>query len=286
MKIAVASGKGGTGKTTVATSLALSAAGLNPLFLDCDVEAPNSHIFLKPEITSGHDITLRVPVIKEEQCTFCGKCREICRFNAITIFGNTIMAFTDMCHACGGCFLVCQDNAIEEERRLVGTVNRGAAGHEGDIPFVSGTLRVGEAMAVPLIEAVKREAGGHEGLVILDAPPGTSCPVVATVRDADFCLLVTEPTPFGLHDLKIAVAVMRRLDREFGVVINRADLGNDEMERWCEALGVRVLLKIPFSREIARNYAEGIPLVKHDTEMKRAFSDLLVNITEMRGGEA
>lgn len=286
MKIAVASGKGGTGKTTVATSLALSSPLKDIMFLDCDVEAPNSHIFLEPGLESDYQVFLKVPRIIEEKCTFCGRCREICRFNAITIFGKTIMSFPDMCHSCGGCFKVCEYDAITGEKRLIGTVQKGKLNHQAVKWFVSGTLRVGEAMAVPLIEAVKKEAACSKGPVILDAPPGTSCPVVSTVKDADFCLLVTEPTPFGLHDLKIAVEVTRKLGRRFGVAINKAGLGDNRVKEWCEAENIPVMLEIPFSKEIAKGYAEGTPLSEINMDMKRIFSDLLRDIVNICGGEA
>lgn len=286
MKIAVASGKGGTGKTTVATSLALSSPLKDIMFLDCDVEAPNSHIFLEPGLESDYQVFLKVPRIIEEKCTFCGRCREICRFNAITIFGKTIMSFPDMCHSCGGCFRVCEYDAITGEKRLIGTVQKGKLNHQAVKWFVSGTLRVGEAMAVPLIEAVKKEAACSKGPVILDAPPGTSCPVVSTVKDADFCLLVTEPTPFGLHDLKIAVEVTRKLGRRFGVAINKAGLGDNRVKEWCEAENIPVMLEIPFSKEIAKGYAEGTPLSEINMDMKRIFSDLLRDIVNICGGEA
>ncbi len=274
MKIAIASGKGGTGKTTVAVSLALAAckAGRPAVqYLDCDVEEPNGHIFLKPAITESHEFTLEIPVVNEEKCTYCGKCREICRFNAITVLGKTVMAFPDLCHSCGGCFLVCPEDAIDSGARVVGIVEKGDA---DTIRFVHGRLRVGEAMAPPLIGAVKAEAV-DSGMVILDAPPGTSCPVIETVKDADYTILVTEPTPFGLNDLKLAVGMLRKLDRPFGVIINRDGLGYDDLEQWCVSEGIKLLMKIPFDRKIAEGYASGMPLVENVPALMDSFMSMV-----------
>ncbi len=275
MKLAVASGKGGTGKTTVAVGLALSSP-LPVQYLDCDVEEPNAHILLNPEIRDSEKITLEVPRILEEKCTYCAKCKEICHFNAIAVFGKTAMTFPELCHSCGGCFLVCPEEAIAPDSREIGLVEQGRA---GDIEFVHGRLRVGEAMAVPLIKAVKARAR-DEGIVIMDSPPGTSCPVVATVKDADYTLLVTEPTPFGLFDLKLAVGVMEKLKRPYGVVINRADMGDGKTEEWCRERGITIHLKIPFERGIAEGYARGEPIVEGRDSLHRQFRDLVEELSQ------
>lgn len=270
MKIAVASGKGGTGKTTVSVSLALAAQG-KVQYVDCDVEEPNGHLFLSPAMAASREVHLSVPRVLEERCNYCGKCRDLCRFKAITVFGRTIMAFTDLCHSCGGCFLVCPEQALAEDKRLVGVVEKGDA---AGIAFVHGRLRVGEAMAVPLIRAVKEECAG-DGLVILDAPPGTSCPLVATIKDCDYALLVTEATPFGLHDLQLAVGVLRKLELPFGVIINRADMGDKGTERWCDREDITVHLQIPFDRKIAEGYATGEPLIASRPDLLASFALLL-----------
>ncbi len=270
MKIAVASGKGGTGKTTVSVSLALASP--KPVtYVDCDVEEPNAHIFLKPQITGSETFYLTVPEVIEDKCNYCGKCRDICQFNAITVFGHTIMAFADMCHSCGGCFLVCEEKALKEARREIGTVEWGTS--EG-IKFFHAAIRIGEAMASPLIKVVKKRAE-ESPLVIFDAPPGTSCPVINTVRDADYVLLVTEPTPFGLHDLKLAAAVMKELGLPFGVILNKAGIGFDKVNRWCEQNGVPLHMEIPFSRDVASSYAQGVPLVNAVDGLKEKFANLL-----------
>ncbi len=276
MKIAVASGKGGTGKTTVAVSFALSwDSGVT--FADCDVEEPNSHIFLKPDITGSRQFSLQIPAIDEERCNYCGKCREICRFNAITIFGKTIMSFPDMCHSCGGCFLVCDQGAIREAKRIVGTVEWGTA---KEMAFFQGRLRIGEAMSSPLIKEVKKQAENSQtDLTVLDAPPGTSCPVIKTVRDTNFVVLVAEPTPFGLHDLKLAAATIATLDIPMGVVINKSGIGDNSVENWCKDQGIPVLMNIPFSRAAAEAYATGRPLVELQPELKTGFKRLIEEIS-------
>ena len=276
MKIAVASGKGGTGKTTVAVSLALSWDSA-VTFADCDVEEPNSQIFLKPDITGSRQFSLQIPAIDEEKCNYCGKCREICRFNAITIFGKTIMSFPDMCHSCGGCFLVCDQGAIREAKRTVGTVEWGMA---KEMAFFQGRLRVGEAMSSPLIKEVKKQAENSQtDLTVLDAPPGTSCPVIKTVRDTNFVVLVAEPTPFGLHDLKLAAATIATLDIPMGVVINKSGIGDNSVENWCKDQGIPVLMNIPFSRAAAEAYATGRPLVELQPELKTGFKRLIEEIS-------
>jgi MinD superfamily P-loop ATPase len=277
MKLAVASGKGGTGKTTVSVSLAL-AAKMSVQFLDCDVEEPNAHIFLNPVIEGKKRCTLIVPKVIENKCTYCGKCRDICRFNAITVFDQTIMTFPELCHSCGGCFLVCPENALAETEREIGFVEKG---HANGITFVQGILRICEAMSPPLIKAVKKEAeDSSKHLVILDSPPGTSCPVIETVSDADYILLVTEPTPFGLYDLKLAAGMLRKIGRPFGVIINRSDLGNKEVDIWCGNENIPIHMRIPFDRKIAEGYARGEPLITSRPDLRHHFESLLEELVQ------
>lgn len=273
MQIAVASGKGGTGKTTIATSLALCA--VDPVqYLDCDVEEPNGHIFLRPELKDRETINLTIPKLIEENCTACGECKEICKFNVIAQFGDTVMTFPDLCHSCLGCFLVCKDNALEKEKREIGVMETGTA---GNISFTHGRLRVGEAMAVPLLHAVRNRAAA-DSITILDAPPGTSCPFVETVVESDYVILVTEPTPFGHHDLKLAAHALENLGKPFGVIINRSDIGDDRVEKWCSETNVPLLLSIPFNRTIAEGYARGIPLVETLPELRSSLEKILQRI--------
>lgn len=252
MKIVVASGKGGTGKTTVATNLAVSWK-TDLQLLDCDVEEPDCHLFLKPTITGSEIVGIPVPKVDESRCRPCGQCGEICQYGAIVSLGAKPVLFPELCHGCGGCALVCPVEAISEVTRPMGVVEHG---HCESIGFVQGRLSVGEAMSPPVIRAVKEHLrpGGD---AIIDAPPGTSCPVVEAARDTDFAVLVTEPTPFGLHDLVLAVELMRAMALPCGVVINRAGSGDGQVERYCQDQDIPILLQIPFDRSIAEACSRG-----------------------------
>ncbi|MEW6244671.1 MAG: ATP-binding protein [Bacillota bacterium] len=257
--ISVASGKGGTGKTTVATSLAmaLAGAGQKVQLLDCDVEEPNAHIFLRPRITRRSEITIPVPLVDVKKCTFCGKCAKVCEFNALTVLKTEVLVFDKLCHGCGGCALFCPQDAISETLRPIGVLERGDA---AGIDFVHAVLNPGEPMAPPLIAAVKGEIDG-DNVAIIDSPPGTSCSVVAAVKGTDMCVLVTEPTPFGLHDLKLAVEMLEKLDVPCCVVINKCDIGDYAVDDYCEEKALPVVLRIPWKKEIASSYARGkVPL--------------------------
>jgi len=271
MIISVASGKGGTGKTTIAVNLALSID--NAQFLDCDVEEPNAHIFLNPKIGKQEKAFIPVPEIDESKCTYCGKCAKVCVYNAIAVLpgqdgkkGSTLI-FAQLCHGCGACSALCPEKAIKEVNREIGLVESGIC---GKIEFIHGKLNIGEAMSPPLIRQVKTHIN-FKKTVIIDAPPGTSCPVVTSVKGSDFCLLVTEPTPFGLNDLILAVEVLRKMKIPFGVVINRSDLGNDKTDEYCIREEITVLMRIPFKKEIAMAYSKGKPMVKVFPEYKKDF---------------
>lgn len=270
MKIAVASGKGGTGKTTIATSLAF-VAGKGATYADCDVEEPNGHLFLKPEIEKSEPFGVLVPHVNLDQCTFCGECREACRYNAIAVLPKTVMIFQELCHSCGGCVVVCPEKAISEKTRETGIIE---IGKSNDIGFIHGKLNVGESMSPPLIYEVIRRLP-DEGLVIIDAPPGTSCPVIATVKDADVCLLVTEPTPFGLNDLILAVEMVRALGVPFGVIINRDGIGDQNVDAYCLAQKIPVIARIPEQRKIAENYSRGYLIAQAIPETASVFESIL-----------
>lgn len=273
MRISIASGKGGTGKTTVATNLALAASGdgHRVAYLDCDVEEPNGGIFLKPQITHCSRVATQIPQVDEAKCTLCGRCGEICQYSAIVFLGKKVLVFPELCHACGGCSLVCPDDAITEVPRNVGLVETGVA---GQIHFIQGTLNVGEAMSPPVIRAVKATAPNVD-LVITDVPPGTSCPAIASIRDCDFVILVTEPTPFGLNDLKLAVDMVRALELPFGVVINRAGLGDRGAQHYCREESIKTLAEIQDDRRVAEAYSRG-ELVCHTLpEYAAVFAELL-----------
>ncbi len=274
MIISIASGKGGTGKTTVATNLAV-ALGNGVQLLDCDVEEPNAHLFLRPTLTSSETVTTPVPVVDEGKCTFCGQCGEICAFKAIVVVGETVLPFHELCHSCGGCMAVCPENAISETGRELGVIE---SGHGHGVDFVHGRLRIGEAMAPPLIKAVRARTRPG-GLTIIDAPPGTSCPVIAAMKGADLVLLVTEPTPFGLHDLKLAVGAVRALGLPCALVVNRADIGDDAVAAYARREGVPILMEIPFDRRIAEAYSRGELLVTALPEWKPKFVNLFEAVT-------
>jgi len=274
VKVAIASGKGGTGKTSVAVNLALSLGKVQ--VIDCDVEEPNVHILLRPTAKDILPVELLVPKILEERCDYCGECSRFCQFNALFVAGETAMVFPELCHSCGGCSIVCPRDAIVEEPRQIGRVIKGNA---GDIDLVYGEINVGEALAVPVIAAVKDHID-EKRMAILDSAPGSACPLVETVHGVDFCLLVTEPTPFGLHDLKVAIEVIQILSIPMGVVVNFAGIGDRGVYDFCEERDIPILMEIPFDRRIAELYSRGIPFVEAMPEWKQKFIDLVGQIEE------
>ena len=306
LRIAVASGKGGTGKTTIATSLALSMVrdggdqrfASKPTVLDCDVEGPNAHLFLysqggpgrsEPVFAYRQDVSILIPRVDAEKCTLCGRCAEVCQYHAILVMGKRTLVFPELCHGCGSCTLVCPEGAITEHPHVIGKLEGGKA--IDDIHFAQGVLNIGEPMAVPAIRQLKRwgleidvderKDAGDLKVVILDAPPGASCPVVETVRGADYLLLVTEPTPFGLHDLRLAAGVAEELGVPAGVIINRDGIGDTSrpgqtsaVDEFCASAGLPILLRIPFDRAIAEGIARGRPLVEIRPEYLPQFRNM------------
>jgi len=276
MIVSIASGKGGTGKTTVAVNLALALSHVQ--LLDCDVEEPNVHLLLKPEVNQVKPVCVSIPRINEELCNHCGKCAEFCEYNALFVSAEKVLVFPELCHNCGGCAIICPNHAIVEEKHQIGRIKMGIA---GKAELVYGELEVGEPMSVPIIREVKKQIDRSKN-VILDSPPGTSCPVIETVRGSDFCLLVTEPTPFGLHDLKIAVHVLKNMKIPFGVVINRAGVGDKKVYEYCKEEHTPILLEIPFQRRIAELYSRGIPFSQEMPEWKEKFQTLFSQIERRR----
>ncbi len=294
MIVAVASGKGGTGKTTVATSLALAlaaetavpaaeAATEEPILLDCDVEAPDSGLFLDLVIEGAEEVPIAIPVVDPAACTYCGMCADVCAWNALSVLPDEVLVFPDLCHGCGSCTLICPEGAISEEARRIGTLEWGRA---DGLAFGQGTLDTGQALAVPVIKRLKERhlAGADSPVVILDAPPGTSCPLVETLRGADYALLVTEPTPFGLHDLRLAVEVARdELGLPVGVVVNRDGIGDTGVDQYCSEERIPILMCIPLDRRIARPLSEGRALVDALPEYRPRFLELWRRIREEAG---
>lgn len=276
MIVAVASGKGGTGKTTVASSLAVTWN--SPVqVVDLDVEAPNLHLFLHPEITGRRSAYLTVPEADQEKCTACRACSDLCQFKAVSVMGEYVLVFPEMCHGCGGCLAVCPTGALTETFRELGQVEEG---RRGEIKFLMGRLRVGEAMSPPLMRQVFRMLDTSRD-VIIDAPPGTSCPAMTAVSEADFILLVSEPTPFGFHDLKLAREAFEPLEVPMGLVVNRAGLGDRSIYGYARDTDLPILLEIPYSQEAAQAYSQGqivaetIPSLRDDfVGLAAAISDL------------
>lgn len=280
MKIAVASGKGGTGKSTVSTNLAyfLSKIYKDVALLDCDVEEPNCHIFMKPDFNYSQSVCVPIPEINAEKCIACGKCAEVCQYNALAFVKDKVLVFGELCHGCGSCKLMCPVEAITEAGREVGVVE---SGYAQGFNFVHGKSRIGEAMSPPLIKAVKKYGNEKDfKLQILDCPPGTSCPVIAAVDGADFVIMVTEPTPFGFYDLKLAVDVIRKIGLPFGVVINRSCQNDKLIEDWAKEENINILTKIPDDRKIAECYSKGELVLRAMPEFKKHFEPLLNIVRE------
>jgi MinD superfamily P-loop ATPase len=271
--ISIASGKGGTGKTTVAVNLALAIENGIQL-LDCDAEEPNAHIFIKPKIIEKKSVFVPMPEVDREKCNLCGKCAQICAYNALAVIKGKLLIFPELCHGCGACSYLCPQKAIREVNKEIGYLE---VGNKNELDFVHGKLNIGEILVTFIIKEIKKHNNPRK-TVIIDCPPGTSCPMITAVKDSDYCILVTEPTPFGLNDLILAVEVLRKLGIPFGVVINRSDLGNKNVENYCQKENIRILAKIPFNKEIAVAYSKGITIVDSISSYKQFFQEMFDSI--------
>ncbi len=279
MKISIASGKGGTGKTLVATSIAVSLASLDGTqvtIADCDVEEPNSYLFFPDRILlERKECHVPVPVIDEEKCTHCGKCSEVCAYHALAVLPQTVLLFPELCHGCGACTIICPEKAVSDGSRSVGEIFRARS---NGLDIIWGELGLGEARTTPLIKAVKNEAGGK--MVIVDCPPGTSCSLVESVRGTDFCLLVTEPTPFGLYDLDIAIKVLEKMNIPRGVLVNKSGMGDQKVYEYLEKKNIPLLMEIPLDRKIAELYSHGEIFAEKMPEWKARFVGMVRKIEE------
>ncbi len=281
MKIAIASGKGGTGKTTIATAFAqaLSRMEYSVSLVDCDVEAPNAHIFIQPTLDQFEDVNVLIPSVDADSCTGCGLCAEVCQFHAIVVIGGKTLVFPEMCHGCGSCTLVCPEQAISEIPNRLGVLEGGLS-QEG-IRFGQGILDIGEPMAVPVITKLKKWQNLMDPeIVVIDSPPGASCPVVESLRGADYIMLVTEPTPFGLHDLRQAYQVTQVLGIPAGIIINRDGIGDTGVDQYSAEVGIDILMRIPLERKIGQGIAQGKSLLEIKPEYEKYFQQLYLQIRE------
>lgn len=274
MKIAILSGKGGTGKTFVSVNLAEAAP--SAFYLDCDVEEPNGHLFFKPDHVKTIPVYKKLPVFQEDKCNGCRKCIDFCRFNALAFIGKKPKVFPDICHSCGGCSYICPENAVTEEKHQIGHVE---CGEHGNVKVVTGVLNIGEASGVGVIKEVLRQAEGYKDEnVIIDCPPGSACTVMESIEQSDYCIMVAEPTVFGLHNFEMVHELVRLLGKPYGVIINKAPEEETAMDIYCKENDIQVLCRIPYSSKTASLGAKAKIMSEEDEEMKIMFKDLFSKV--------
>ncbi|TCU71628.1 MinD superfamily P-loop ATPase [Tissierella praeacuta] len=275
MKIAVLSGKGGTGKTFISVNLATVAE--KSIYLDCDVEEPNGHLFLKPQKLSIKEISVKIPNVNQELCTGCRKCVEFCKFNALAYVKDRLIIFDEICHSCGGCTLFCPEKALSEKERVIGTIQKGLS---DNVTVLTGILNTGEVSGVPIISEILRDNLINNDLVIIDCPPGSSCMVMEGIKDADYCVLVAEPTIFGVHNLNMVYELVRLFEKPFGIVLNKCLDDDNLVEEFCIHNKVEILARIPFSVELGKMNSNGLIASKQNKKYQEVFINLLNNITK------
>ena len=281
LKIAVLSGKGGTGKTLVSVNLAYTAK--KALYLDCDVEEPNGHLFFKPDNLTKEDVSVKIPYVNDYLCNGCKKCVDFCKFNALAYINNKVKAFSEVCHSCGGCMEICPESAISEINKSIGKIEKG---NLEDVTVVSGILNTGEASGVPIIKAMIDDENINEQVTIVDCPPGSACIVMESIKDADYCLLVAEPTLFGSHNLKMVYDLVRLVKKPFGVVLNKAQDGFNPSKEFCENNKIKILSEIPFDVELGKLNSDGKIVSKENRRYHDLFAKLLADITKEAQNEA
>jgi MinD superfamily P-loop ATPase len=274
MKIAVLSGKGGTGKTLVSVNLASAAE--ESVYLDCDVEEPNGHLFFKPENLREEEISVKIPAVHEKQCSGCRVCVDFCKFNALAYIKNRLVVFDEVCHSCGGCILLCPEKAMNEKEKIIGKIQKGVS---GQVTVYTGMMNTGEASGVPIVKKLLNENKADEEMItLIDCPPGSACIVMESIRDADYCILIAEPTLFGVHNLNMVYELVKLFHKPYGVVLNKCQEGENPAERFCEEKGIRILGKIPFDNELGALNSNAKIAVRESEKYRTVFSSLLETV--------
>lgn len=275
MKIAVLSGKGGTGKTLVSVNLA--AAAKESTYIDCDVEEPNGHLFFKPRDIESEKISISIPIADEKLCMGCRKCVDFCKFNALAYINNKLIIFDEVCHSCGGCMLFCPESALAEKEKIIGEIQRGVS---ENVTVITGILNTGEASGIPIIKKLLSGIPAKKEFTLIDCPPGSACIVMESIKDADYCILVAEPTLFGVHNLSMVYELVRLFDKPHGVVLNKCLDGENPAEKFCIEKGINVLGRIPFDNELGTLNSNALISVRESKKYRNLFSELLHTVTK------